>query len=229
MPTCQRVLFSNITNTDTAQSAAVSISPGFSSSPFSIISFLNGEDDPLFPVLPLLLDDPSPSLDAGFNANLNALTNFLETITPLSTTACCFLTSIDSIDCVMGMSSELTSLSMLPQYQQQLSLSKKSKQLNKCTASSPVAHSEDPVASTKACYEISSRHPLANEVSSVAIKKKLASEKREAFTEDLSQGMEEHREKLEAITVKHGKKFEEVLCVAGSASRYKGQQAVSDL
>ncbi len=147
---------------------------------------------------------------------------------------------IDGIDCVIGMSSELTPLSLSSQHQQQLSLSGKSKQPDICTTSSPVVYSKDaristtiaatswaaknlmqPIAPTKAHCEISSKHPLANEVSSVAIKKRLAREKREAFTKDLSQGMKEHQERLEAITVKHGKKFEEVLCIASSASRYK--------
>ncbi len=41
--------------------------------------------------------------------------------------------------------------------------------------------------------------------------------------------MEEHRDQLEEIAARHGKKFKDVLCIAGTAERYKSQWAVSDI
>ncbi len=67
------------------------------------------------------------------------------------------------------------------------------------------------------------------EVSSTTIKKRLAKEKRDAFVDDLLWGMEDHQQRLEEIAMKHGKKVDEVMRIAGSSSRYKGHRAVSDL
>ncbi len=77
-----------------------------------------------------------------------------------------------------------------------------------------------PVAPTKPHCAVASRHPPVAEVSSAAVKKRLAKQKREAFSENLTQAMEEHQDQLEEIAARHGKKFKDVLCIAGTAGRY---------
>ncbi|KAK0235547.1 hypothetical protein EDD85DRAFT_955104 [Armillaria nabsnona] len=51
-----------------------------------------------------------------------------------------------------------------------------------------------PVAPTRPHCAVASRCPPVAEVSSATVKKRLAKEKREAFSEDLTQAMEEHQD-----------------------------------
>ncbi|SJK99874.1 uncharacterized protein ARMOST_03185 [Armillaria ostoyae] len=85
------------------------------------------------------------------------------------------------------------------------------------------------IAPTKTYHTVESWHPASTEVSSATIKKRLAKEKRDVFADDLLQGMEDHQQRLKEIAMKHGKKVNEVMHIAGSSSRYKGHRAVSDL
>ncbi|PBK83376.1 hypothetical protein ARMGADRAFT_1037980 [Armillaria gallica] len=86
-----------------------------------------------------------------------------------------------------------------------------------------------PLAPTRVHCEVASQRFPVTKVSSAAVKKRLAREKKEVFANDLTKSMEEHLKRLEEISSKHRKKFKDVLCIAGNAGRYKNHCAVSDL
>lgn len=199
------------------------LSPGVS----SLTSILNGEDDPHFPIPPPTSTDYNISTVLG---DLNNLDDFMVTIIREEFNPIHSPMGIDSCDCVNDQPSDPP----LPQHRP-VPTSECDQTITPVPSTAIEATSwaaknlTQPVAPTKPHRAVASRCPPVAEVLSAAVKKRLAKEKREAFSEDLTQAMEEHRDRLEEIASRHGKKFKDVLCIAGMAGRYKSQWVVSDI
>ncbi|SJL10272.1 uncharacterized protein ARMOST_13656 [Armillaria ostoyae] len=237
-PTRQRVPFADATNTNTARLAVETRSPCFSASPVSLTSLLNGKDDPHFPV--------PPQTDAlPFGYGLDTLDDFLNTIAnnepelgSRSLATHRSLAGVDPGDCVLGTASPNSPSPPsqrlpTPDLDSEHSITPAALHATSGNAIKPTSwaakNPTHPVAPTRVHHEVASRCFPVTEVSSAAVKKRLAREKQEVFTSDLTQSMEEHLDRLEEIASKHGKKFKDVLRIAGSAGRYKNHRAVSDL
>ncbi|PBK80464.1 hypothetical protein ARMGADRAFT_1092246 [Armillaria gallica] len=237
-PTHKRVPFADATNTNTVQLVVETCSLSFSASPVSLTSLLNGRDDPRFPVLP-------QTHTLGFDYGLNTLDDFLNTITndELELGSDSLAThhspaSVDPRGCVLNTASPNSPLppsrcSPNPDLDGERSITPAALHATSGKAIEPTSwaakNPTHPLAPTRVHREVASRHFPVTEVSSVAVKKRLVREKKEAFANDLTESMEEHLERLEEISSKHGKKFKDVLCITGSAGRYKNHRAVSDL
>ncbi|PBL04561.1 hypothetical protein ARMGADRAFT_1022952 [Armillaria gallica] len=199
MPTHKRVPFADATNTNMVWLVVETCSPSFSASPVSLTSLLNGRDNPHFPV-------PPQTNALGFDYGLDALDDFFNTIIN------------DELE--LGSDSLAT-------HHSPASVDPRGKAIKPTSwAAKNPTHL---LAPTRVHCEVASQHFPVTEVSSAAVKKRLAREKKEAFANDLTESMEEHLERLKEILSKHGKKFKDVLCIAGSAGRYKNHHAVSDL
>ncbi|KAK0229524.1 hypothetical protein EDD85DRAFT_957282 [Armillaria nabsnona] len=184
--------------------------------PVSLTSLLNERYNPCFPV-------PPQTNALGFDYGLNALDDFLNTITndelelgSYSLATCCSPANVDPRD--LDSKHSITPAALH-------AISGKAIEPTSWAAKN-LTH---PLAPTRVHCEVASQHFPVTEVSSVVVKKRLAREKKEVFANDLTESMEEHLEQLEEISLKHRKKFKDVLHIAGSAGRYKNYCAVSDL
>ncbi|KAK0235522.1 hypothetical protein EDD85DRAFT_792339 [Armillaria nabsnona] len=213
-------------------------SPSFSASPVSLTSLLNGRDDPHFPV-------PPQTNALGFDYGLDTLDNFLNTITNDelefgSDSLATHLSpaNVDPRGCILNTASPnsplpLSRCSPNPDLDGELSITPAALHAASGKVIKPTSwaakNPTHPLAPTRVHCEVASQCFPVTKVSSVVVKKRLAREKKEAFANDLTESMEDHLEQLEDISSKHGKKFKDVLCITGSAGRYKNHHAVSDL
>ncbi|SJL18338.1 uncharacterized protein ARMOST_21924 [Armillaria ostoyae] len=187
-------------------------------SPISLTSLLNGKDDPRFPV--------SPQTDTlPFGYGLDTLDNFLNTIAnnepelgSRSLATHHSLVGVDPGDCILGTASPNSpspppQRSPTPDLDSEHSITPTALHVASGNTIEPTSwaakNPTHPVAPMRVHREVASRHFPVTEVSSAAVKKRLAREKQEAFTSDLTQSMEEHLDRLEEIASKHGKKFKD--------------------